>query len=99
MNHLNNEELESFLGETIKRIRLLKNIDQQTLCSQAGISVTALKNLENGHGASVKTLIKVVRGLDKTEWIQSLAPVATINPMTLLTNKAPRQRARRHNKE
>ncbi|MEB0140132.1 MULTISPECIES: helix-turn-helix transcriptional regulator [unclassified Undibacterium] len=99
MNQLNNEELESLLGETIKRIRLLKNIDQQTLCAQAGLSVTALKNLETGHGASVKTLIKVLRGLGKTEWLQSLSPIATINPMTLLANQAPRQRARRSSKE
>lgn len=95
MKQYTSGELEALLGENIKRIRLLKNIDQQTLCLQSGVSLTALKNLEGGHGASIKTLIKVLRGLGKSDWIQTLAPVASINPMTLLNSQSPRQRARR----
>ena len=87
-------ELESLLGEHIKRIRLLKNIKRDDLATQAGISLTAIKNLESGTGASIKTLVKVLRVLGKEDWLSVLAPVASINPMTMLKTKGQRQRAR-----
>ena len=94
INIYNSTELEYLLGENIKRIRLLKNIKRDDLATQAGISVTAIKNLESGSGASVKTLIKTLRVLGKEDWLFALAPVASINPMTMLKTKGQRQRAR-----
>jgi transcriptional regulator with XRE-family HTH domain len=94
-------ELENLLGENIKRLRLQKAIPQQTLSDQAGISVSALKNLENGDGTSVKTLIRVIRALDREDWIETIAPIASINPLHMVQNKFARQRAprRAHDKK
>jgi transcriptional regulator with XRE-family HTH domain len=88
-------ELESLLGENIKRLRLHKGLPQQTLSAHAGISVSALKNLENGGGASVKTLIRVIRALDREDWIEAIAPIVSINPLHMVQNRAVRQRAPR----
>ena len=87
------KELELQLGRDIKSLRLLRNIDRQTLCTRAKISMNALRHLENGVGASIKTLIAVVKSLDKTDWIRSIAPTVSINPLHMTKGK-PRQRAR-----
>ncbi len=88
-------ELESLLGENIKKYRLQKGLHQQTLSKQAGISVSALKNLENGGGASVKTLIRVVRALGREDWIEAVTPIVSINPLHMTQDKSVRQRAPR----
>jgi transcriptional regulator with XRE-family HTH domain len=88
-------ELESALGENLKQLRLSRNTDQRTLAEQAGVSTRALQNLENGEGSSLQTLLKVLRALGRESWLDTIAPVATINPMAMVAKATPRQRARR----
>jgi transcriptional regulator with XRE-family HTH domain len=88
------DELEVALGENLKALRLNKNIDQKSLAERAGISVRALKNLENGLGSTLKSFTAVLRALGREEWLDSIAPVASINPLTLTRDAQPRQRAR-----
>jgi transcriptional regulator with XRE-family HTH domain len=87
------EELEAELGDKLKALRLSKNLGQQTLADRAGISVRALRNLENGEGSTVKTLVSVVRALGRDSWLDTIAPVATISPLALSRLAEPRQRA------
>jgi transcriptional regulator with XRE-family HTH domain len=87
-------ELEASLGENLKRLRLNKNIDQKSLAAQAGLSLRALKNLENGQGSTLKSLVTVVRALGREDWLGSIAPIASINPLSLVRTATPRQRAR-----
>lgn len=88
-------ELESALGESLRALRLDRNIDQKTLAERAGISVRAVKNLEGGLGSTLKSLVAVLRALDREDWLKTIAPVATINPLTMTRGAQPRQRARR----
>lgn len=88
------EELETTLGERLRRLRLMKNMDQATIAARAGVSLGALKNLEGGHGTTVKTLIRVARALGREEWLAGVAPIASINPLTMVRNAKVRQRAR-----
>ncbi len=87
------EELEAQLGQQIRALRLRRNVDQQALAEQAGVALSALKNVESGKGATVKTLIKVLRALDRLDWLKILSPAVSISPLQLLKQKAPRQRA------
>lgn len=86
-------EMETDLGDKLKRIRLNKNLEQKTLAARAGISVRALRSLENGEGSTVKTLLSVLRALGRESWLETVAPVPTINPLTLTSRAATRQRA------
>jgi transcriptional regulator with XRE-family HTH domain len=95
---LSPHELEEILGNGLKSLRLQKNLDQISLSERAGVSLTALKHLESGQGANIKTLVRVVRALNRAEWIQALAPEVSINPLHMLRQAQPRQRARRRNK-
>ena len=92
---LNLQDLEVILGENLKALRLQKNVDRQTLCNQAGVSLTALRHLEGGEGATIKTLIRVIRALDRESWLTSIAPQVSINPLHMLREKRVRQRASR----
>jgi transcriptional regulator with XRE-family HTH domain len=89
------QELELMLGANIKSQRLQKNFDRKTLCQQAGISENALRNLEGGKGATLKTLIRVVKALDRESWLNAIAPQVSINPLHMLKVNRPRQRASR----
>ncbi len=88
-------ELEQKLGEAIKNLRLQKNLTRQAVCERAGISLTALRNLECGHGATLHTLIRAVRTLGRQDWIFALAPQVSINPLYMVRDKPYRQRASR----
>jgi transcriptional regulator with XRE-family HTH domain len=86
-------EWEFGLGQQVRAIRLRLNLDQLTLADSAGISLTALKNLETGKGAAVKTLIRVLRALNRVEWLDTLAPPVSISPLQMLKSKKVKQRA------
>lgn len=93
--HLTTSEIEVELGASIKRLRLMRNMERETLSSMAGVSVSAIKNLENGAGSNTSTLVKVVRALGKEDWLRLLAPAVTIDPIHMVTSKHIRQRASR----
>lgn len=88
-------ELEASLGENLRALRLDRNIDQRVLAARAGVSLSAVKSLENGSGSTIKTLVSVLRALDRQDWLNSIAPVASINPLMLTRSAQPRQRASR----
>ena len=87
-------ELVSELGDRLRTYRLTKNLQQSTLAERAGVGLSALRNLENGRGSTVKTLLSVVRALGREDWLNTVAPVATVNPLTLTRQAQPRIRAR-----
>jgi len=88
------DPLEIEIANSVKTLRLQRNLDRQTLCEKAGISENALRNLEGGKGATLKTLVKTLRVLDKVDWLLALAPIISVNPLHMVNGK-PRQRSRR----
>lgn len=86
-------ELETELGRQIRTLRLRLDLDQKQLAERAGIALNAVKNLENGKGTSLRSLIQVLRTLNRTDWLGTLAPAVSISPVQMLKTKRPRQRA------
>ena len=89
------EEWETELGRQVRALRLRQNLDQRELAARAGVALNAVRHLETGKGATVRSLIKVLRTLGRTDWLQSLAPPVTISPLEMLKAKPRRQRASR----
>ena len=87
------EEIEGEFGQQLRDLRLRRNINQRQLAGQAGVALNAVKNLENGKGATLTSLVKVLRTLGRADWLETLAPTVGISPMQLLKAKQPRQRA------
>ena len=89
------EELQTVLGERLRRLRLDRNLDQRSTAEKAGISEKALRNLEGGRGSTVETLLRVLKALDHLQGIEMLAPEIGVNPLELLRQPKMQQRARR----
>ncbi|WP_224012299.1 helix-turn-helix domain-containing protein [Paraburkholderia tropica] len=87
------DEIAADIGQKVKTLRVHKNLDQATVAARAGISVRSVRNLENGDGSSLHTLILVLRVLGRETWFDTIAPVPTINPIMMTRKAAPRQRA------
>ena len=87
------EEFEGSLGEQIRALRIAAGLDQAALASAAGVSVGAVRNLEQGNGSTLRTLIRAVRVLDREDWLDGLAPRVSVSPLDVLRNRrTPRQR-------
>ncbi len=86
-------ELEAEFGQQLRLLRLRQNIDQRQLAGQAGVALNVVKRLEAGRGATLKSLIKVLRALGRTDWFNTLAPVVSISPLQMAKTKATRRRA------
>lgn len=83
------------MGEHVRNARLRANRTQAQLAKDADVSVGALQNLETGAGATVRTLVKVLRALGRTDWLEGLQPQVSVSPMQyLVQTKNTRQRAR-----
>ena len=83
------------LGEQLRALRLRQNVNQQQLAARAGVALNAVKNLESGKGATVGSLLKVLRALGREDWLRALSPQVSISPLQALTRKPTRQRASR----
>jgi transcriptional regulator with XRE-family HTH domain len=87
------EEWEAELGQQVRALRLRQNLDQRQLAQRAGIALNAVKNLESGKGATVRSLVNVLRALNRADWLRALAPAVSISPVQMLKARAPRRRA------
>lgn len=88
-------EWEAQLGRQIRSLRLRQNLNQEQLAERAGIALNAVKNLESGRGATLRSLAQTLRVLDRLDWLNGLSPAVSISPVQMLKAKAPRQRASR----
>ena len=93
--HRTTAEWAAELGRHLRELRLRQNLDQRQLAERAGVALNAVKRLEGGKGATVTSLIKVLRTLGREEWLGTLAPQVSISPLQMLKAKPPRQRASR----
>jgi transcriptional regulator with XRE-family HTH domain len=88
------DELEADFGRQIKALRLRRNLHQIDLAKRAGVALGSLKNVELGKGATLGTLFKLLRALDRLDWLETLAPTVSISPLQMVKSHKPaRQRA------
>ena len=97
-NIFTTEEWLQRLGESIRELRLVAETSRAELSKQAGVSESALKNLEGGNGATMTTFIRVLRALQREAWLGTLKPSPVINPLLVQRDGEKRQRAPRRKK-
>ena len=78
------EDWEAFVGQQVRAVRIRANLEQLDLAKNAEVSVGALRNLEGGRGCTLRTLVKVLRALGRTDWLEALAPPVSVSPMQML---------------
>lgn len=88
------EETLAELGDSLKSFRIQRDLDQKQLAARAGVSLGALSHLENGHGSTLLSLVKVLRALGLQNGLHQLVPTAVLDPLSLTRQATPRQRAK-----
>jgi len=83
------------LGARLARIRLSRNISQGDLAEKAGITRRTLSRFETGQGATLDTMVRVLRGLGLESHLEALLPNPDIQPVQRHNSKTlERRRAR-----
>lgn len=83
------------LGARLRAVRLNRNLSQAQLAEEAGIGRVTLQRLEEGKGgASLPSMIRVLRALDLSESLDQLVPPPRPSPLEELKRREqPRLRA------
>ena len=72
----------SKLGETMKRLRLERNVSQKELAQSAGVSISSVAAMERGESVSLKTLIPLLRALNSLDMLSDFFKEQEISPIT-----------------
>lgn len=92
-------EIQKELGFRVKSARIDKQLTQEGLAAQAGVSPKTISNLETGKDVSFKTVIEVLRALGFLQNMDLLLPEQIIRPSQLAEMGKKRERAPRQKKE
>jgi transcriptional regulator with XRE-family HTH domain len=88
-------QIEATLCKQIEQIRLSRNITQEQLSKEAGVSLRTVGRLEKGQGVSMDTFIRIMIALGIQQNLQSLLPDPSIRPVERVKrNSEERKRAR-----
>ena len=93
------KEIIQRIGKALKEHRLRQNIPQNVLAERSGLSLTAVKRLENGDGATLGSFVLVCRTLGIDAWIGDLEPHDEVSPIAYadaLKKAAGKMRRRAH---
>ncbi len=93
---MRSDELEKVIGEHIRNVRIRQRLTQVEVADRANVSLGALKHLESGAGATVRTLVRVLSALGHEDWLDTLEPAtAAFNPLDLLSARESEDRKAR----
>jgi transcriptional regulator with XRE-family HTH domain len=95
MNPRTIAEAEVLLGDHLRRLRIDSGITQEQLADRADLSVKSVRALETGRGGKLSTLIRVLRVLDRDDWLDTLHPEPEVSPMRLLRESRGEKTRRR----
>ncbi|HEV7804980.1 MAG TPA: helix-turn-helix transcriptional regulator [Solirubrobacteraceae bacterium] len=82
------------LGQRLTRLRLDRNLTQQQLADEAGVSRHTVLRLEDGHSVTAVALVRLLRALELLDGLELLVPQPLPSPIEQLEREgARRQRA------
>lgn len=80
-NDISDEAVLKQLGERILQYRLNRNMTQEALAREAGVSGRTINRVEHGHSTQLSNLIRLLRSLGLLENMDALVPKPAISPM------------------
>ena len=92
-------ELQEFLGERLKAMRIDRGLTQSETAEKAGISLRAAQKLEAGDGSSIETFLRFLKAIGRTDALEILAPRPTVSPMAMLATQKQPMRVRHPRKK
>ena len=76
--------IERRVGDAIRQWRVDAGYSQDELADRAGLSRSAVQALESGRGTRLRTLVRVLRALDRTDALDALTPRTGPSPIEQL---------------
>lgn len=80
------------LGRRLARQRLDRNLSQERLAEEAGVSRSSVRRLEAGEGSQLVVLIRVLRALRLLGNLDQLLPANQLRPLEELERRAKERR-------
>lgn len=75
------EQLAARIGRGLAAERLSRNLTQAQLATEAGLSLSTLRRLEDGKNVSLDNLIRVMDALQIASRLDALTPALDIRPV------------------
>lgn len=75
------DQIEAALCKRLESIRLSRNITQEQLAKEAGVSTRTIGRLEKGQGVSMDTFIRVMMALNIQQNLEALMPDPNVRPI------------------
>lgn len=86
-------ELMTALGAQLRAQRLRMNLTVEDVAKSTALSINVVRRLESGDGSTLSSFVSVLKALRREDWLATLQPPVTINPLDMLIRRTPRQRA------
>lgn len=80
------------LGQRIAQYRLNRNLTQNALAEEAGISKRTLHRVEHGESTHLTNLVRILRALNLLENLEALIPTPAISPIQQVKMQGKRRR-------
>jgi len=80
---MSNEALLRLLGTQIRQIRLNKNLSQTELGKSAGLSRSAISDMESRGMGTMTSFIQILRALEKIEILDQFITEAPVSPIQI----------------
>jgi len=93
---LTTNALEAEIGNRLKQVRLRKNITQTALAQKTGLSRVSISKIERGNGATLSSLLAILRSLELLPQLETLFPPPELSPLELVKIQS-KQRKRASN--
>ena len=90
----NSGQIEQDLCDQLRKVRIARNITQQTMAHMAGVSERTIRRMEAGEGVSLDTFIRVLSALGIQENLKVIFPDVSIRPVERVRFGKERMRAR-----
>jgi len=78
--------------QTLKQMRINKNISQQEIAERSGLDRTTISRMESGRPVSLLTLVQVLRALDKLEVLNVFKAYQIESPIKLLKEEEKKRK-------
>lgn len=80
------------LGNRIARYRLNRNLTQEALAEEAGISKRTVHRIEHGQSTQASNLIRILRALGLLENMEALVPEPALSPIQQVRQHGKRRK-------
>ena len=75
------------IGKRLKKKRLRKNLSQQELAENAGLSRNTISDIEGGGSSTLHNFIRILRALDSLDDLDHFLPEPGISPLQMVHMK------------